>query len=218
MMVQSKKGNLGGNAANAKVLPLEDALAILMKGFLQGIHMTFFKPPDIGKKCNHTFLSGGSGSGLIKGGTPITQEVRVGVTHCYVIMVQTLGSSWLEKNLSLLLNHVLELASHPKAATTHVDAVYSRYIYPTSDLVIKTQTRPLFFVRYFQTVCWLYHPDLIGQNAGRESSVGSLQGDGQRRLQVNEQPECAPRERQGFFQSRDGLFSASARCSTPRAG
>lgn len=85
-------------------LALSDALAILMQGFLKG----------------------GSGSGLIKAGAPVTQEVRVGVTHCYVVMVQQLGTAWLEKNLSQLLGHVLELASHPKAATTHVDAVYSR--------------------------------------------------------------------------------------------
>ena len=63
---------------------------------------------------------------MIKGGAPVTQEVRVGVTHCYVVMVQALGTSWLERNLTQLLNHVLELVSHPKAATNHVDAVYSR--------------------------------------------------------------------------------------------
>ncbi|TRY62952.1 hypothetical protein TCAL_15248 [Tigriopus californicus] len=105
MMIQrAKKGPTAGNTN--KRLPLGDVLAIIMQGFLKG---------------------GSSGSGLIKGGsTPVSQDVRVGVTHCYVIMVQTLGPQWLEKNLSQLLNHVLELASHPKAATSHVDAVYSR--------------------------------------------------------------------------------------------
>jgi len=63
---------------------------------------------------------------LIKDGAPVTQEVRVGVTHCYVVMVQALGTSWLEKNLHQLLNHLVELVAHPKAAATHVDAVYSR--------------------------------------------------------------------------------------------
>ena len=36
MMMQAKKGNLGGSSANSKALPLEDALAILMQGFLKG--------------------------------------------------------------------------------------------------------------------------------------------------------------------------------------
>ncbi len=56
----------------------------------------------------------------------MSQEVRVGVTHCYVSMVQTLGTAWLEKNLSSVLRHLLELVSHPKACATHVDSVYSR--------------------------------------------------------------------------------------------
>lgn len=50
----------------------------------------------------------------------------MGVTHCYVVMVQTLGTHWLERHLNKVLAHVLELVSHPKAAASHVDAVYSR--------------------------------------------------------------------------------------------
>ena len=56
----------------------------------------------------------------------MSREVRVGVTHCYVVMVQTLGTLWLERHLNTLLGHVLELVAHPKAAPSHVDAVYSR--------------------------------------------------------------------------------------------
>lgn len=37
-----------------------------------------------------------------------------------------MGGLWLERNISTFLNHVLDLASNPKAATSHVDAVYSR--------------------------------------------------------------------------------------------
>ncbi len=110
IFVQSKKALAGGGGGpgsggdSRPALPLEDALSILMQGFLKG----------------------GSGSSLIKGGSPVSQEVRVGVTHCYVVMVQALGTDWLERNLGAVLNHVLELVSHPKAAASHVDAVYSR--------------------------------------------------------------------------------------------
>ena len=41
-------------------------------------------------------------------------------------MVQELGSVWLERNLSVLLGHLTELVSNPKATTSHVDGVYSR--------------------------------------------------------------------------------------------
>lgn len=40
--------------------------------------------------------------------------------------VEKMGSSWLEKNLDIFTNHILELVANPKAATSHVDAVYSR--------------------------------------------------------------------------------------------
>ena len=41
-------------------------------------------------------------------------------------LARTLGTSWIEQNLSLFINHVLELAGNPRASTSHVDAVYSR--------------------------------------------------------------------------------------------
>lgn len=37
-----------------------------------------------------------------------------------------LGSDWLERNMNAVLGHVLELVANPKAASSHVDAVYSR--------------------------------------------------------------------------------------------
>lgn len=41
-------------------------------------------------------------------------------------MVQQLGSIWLERHLTSILQHLLDLAAQPRAAPTHVDAVYSR--------------------------------------------------------------------------------------------
>lgn len=43
-----------------------------------------------------------------------------------MVFVQTLGGSWLEKNIKVFLSHVLYLVANPKAASSHVDAVYSR--------------------------------------------------------------------------------------------
>ena len=40
--------------------------------------------------------------------------------------VEKMGPLWLEKNLESFTSHVLELVANPKAATSHVDAVYSR--------------------------------------------------------------------------------------------
>lgn len=42
------------------------------------------------------------------------------------MFVTTLGGQWLERNFAVFLSHVLELASHPRATQTHVEAVYSR--------------------------------------------------------------------------------------------
>lgn len=46
--------------------------------------------------------------------------------QAYVIFVQILGGVWLERNITTLLTHVLDLVANPKAASSHVDAVYSR--------------------------------------------------------------------------------------------
>lgn len=94
---------------NLKVYSLDEAMGILMSGFLRG---------GVG------FLKG-TGE-IIKGSSGVNREVRVGVTHAYVNFVQILGSSWLEKNMKLFLCHVLYLVANPKAASSHVDAVYSR--------------------------------------------------------------------------------------------
>uniref|UniRef100_A0A6B2ELW8 HEAT repeat-containing protein 5A n=1 Tax=Phlebotomus kandelakii TaxID=1109342 RepID=A0A6B2ELW8_9DIPT len=90
-------------------ISLDEALGVLMSGFLRG-GVSFLK---------------GTGE-MIKGTTAVNREVRVGVTHAYVVLVQQMGSVWLERNLQKFLTHILDLVANPKAASSHVDAVYSR--------------------------------------------------------------------------------------------
>lgn len=40
--------------------------------------------------------------------------------------VKCMGGLWLERNIPVFLNHVLNLVGSPKATPTHVDAVYAR--------------------------------------------------------------------------------------------
>ncbi|CAL8143424.1 unnamed protein product [Orchesella dallaii] len=97
----------GKGSSSSKPVSLEECLSILMTGFLRGAT---------------SFLKGE----IIKGSSGVNREVRVGVTHAYVSFIEQMGPSWLEKNLEQFTNHVLELVANPKAATSHVDAVYSR--------------------------------------------------------------------------------------------
>ncbi|XP_046742187.1 HEAT repeat-containing protein 5B isoform X2 [Diprion similis] len=107
------KGNnpavLAPQSKGYKPISLDEALNILMSGFLRG---------------GAGFLKG-TGE-MIKGSSGVNREVRVGVTHAYVVFVQILGGAWLERNISTLVAHVLDLVANPKAASSHVDAVYSR--------------------------------------------------------------------------------------------
>ncbi|CAH0760779.1 unnamed protein product [Diatraea saccharalis] len=89
------------------VVSLEEALNLLMGAFLRG---------------GTSFLKGE----IIKSGSGVNREVRVCVTHAYVIFVQNMGGVWLERNMTTFLTHVLDLVANPKAASSHVDAVYSR--------------------------------------------------------------------------------------------
>ncbi|XP_049886108.1 HEAT repeat-containing protein 5B isoform X2 [Pectinophora gossypiella] len=89
------------------VVSLDEALNLLMGAFLRG---------------GTSFLKGE----IIKSGSGVNREVRVCVTHVYVIFVQNMGGVWLERNMSTFLAHVLDLVANPKAASSHVDAVYSR--------------------------------------------------------------------------------------------
>nr|CAH7763089.1 unnamed protein product [Callosobruchus chinensis] len=101
--------NATAAAERNKTVSLDEALGVLMSAFLRG---------------GSGFLKG-TGE-IIKGSSGVNREVRVGVTHSYVMFVQILGRSWLEKNMKAFLVHVLYLAANPKAASSHVDAVYSR--------------------------------------------------------------------------------------------
>ncbi|XP_069494148.1 HEAT repeat-containing protein 5B [Ambystoma mexicanum] len=94
---------------NIKRATLEEVLELLSNGFLRG---------------GSGFLK--SGGEMLKGGASISREVRVGVTQAYVVFVTALGGQWLERNFAILLSHVLDLVSHPRATQTHVEAVYSR--------------------------------------------------------------------------------------------
>ncbi|CAF1153890.1 unnamed protein product [Adineta ricciae] len=98
------------NAANVKKIKVEDILNYLAGGFLRG---------NIGFLKTNT-------TERIKGPTTVQREIRIGVTHTYVELALVLGTAWIEQNLSLFINHVLELAGNPRASTSHVDAVYSR--------------------------------------------------------------------------------------------
>ncbi|XP_072169312.1 HEAT repeat-containing protein 5B-like [Diadema setosum] len=97
--------------AKAKHLSSDDILNLLASGFVKG---------------TSGFLRGGSGELLKGGGGMVNREIRVGVTQAYVVLVKTLGGLWLERNLSLFMEHTLGLLASPKATQTHVDAVYSR--------------------------------------------------------------------------------------------
>ncbi|XP_050679347.1 HEAT repeat-containing protein 5B [Leptidea sinapis] len=89
------------------IVSLDEALNLLMGAFLRG---------------GTSFLKGE----IIKSGSGVNREVRVCVTHAYVNFVQNMGGVWLERNMTTFLNHVLDLVANPKAASSHVDAVYSR--------------------------------------------------------------------------------------------
>ncbi|KAF5283589.1 hypothetical protein FQA39_LY17291 [Lamprigera yunnana] len=107
---QIQKLNSNGlQLKHLKLVSLDEALSILMSGFLRG---------GVG------FLKG-TGE-MIKGSSGVNREIRVGVTHAYVVFVQILGGVWLERNIKTFLCHVLYLVANPKAASSHVDAVYSR--------------------------------------------------------------------------------------------
>ncbi|VVC28110.1 Armadillo-type fold,Armadillo-like helical [Cinara cedri] len=107
--IQNKEHHTIQTSKSTKCVTLEDALTILMNGFLRG---------------GTGFLKG-TGE-IIKGTTGSHREVRVGVTYTYVEFVHSLEVTWLEKNLSVFMRHVLDLVANPKSASSHVDAVYSR--------------------------------------------------------------------------------------------
>ena len=95
--------------ANTKSTSLEDALGLLGQGFLKGGVGSFLK-----------------GTGDLMKSSVVSPDLRVGVSHAYVIMIKYLGPVYLERHLSKILTHILELASNPKAGTSHTETVCAR--------------------------------------------------------------------------------------------
>ncbi|KAJ0009197.1 hypothetical protein NQD34_016612 [Periophthalmus magnuspinnatus] len=78
-----------------------------------------------------SFIRGGVGflraSGdKLKGTSSVSKEVRLGIAQTCVVLVWSLGSSWVEQNLSPFLTLVLELVSHSRSTLSPSDAVLSR--------------------------------------------------------------------------------------------
>ncbi|XP_069806227.1 HEAT repeat-containing protein 5A isoform X2 [Dendropsophus ebraccatus] len=88
---------------------LEDALSLLSTGFLRG---------------NSGFLRGGGD--MLAGNSSTTRHVRLGATQAYVIFISTLGGHWLSRNVPVLLTHLLDIVSHPKAAQTPTEVSCAR--------------------------------------------------------------------------------------------
>ena len=115
------------SATNTKKIKIDDMLNYLAGGFLRG---------NIGSFKSNT-------TERLKGPSTVQREIRIGVTHvsftclsisivnlfvfqAYVELAIVLGTTWIEQNHSLFINHILELAGNPRSSTSHVDAVYSR--------------------------------------------------------------------------------------------
>ena len=72
-------------STGGRVTSLEEALGLLGQGFLRGGLGSFLK---------------GTGDLMKSGG--VSAEVRVGVSHSYVVMIRSLGPGYLERNLACL--------------------------------------------------------------------------------------------------------------------
>lgn len=71
------------------------------------------------------FLKTGAGE-IIRGTTVVSKEVRIGAAHSYIAFFKRMGSQWIEKNLSAILSHLMDLVGNPRSSMTHVDAIYAR--------------------------------------------------------------------------------------------
>lgn len=95
--------------SGAKTTTLEDALGLLGQGFLKGGVGSFLK-----------------GTGDLMKSSVVSPELRVGVSHAYVVMIKTLGPVYLERQLVTIVCHILELASNPRAGSSHTETVCAR--------------------------------------------------------------------------------------------
>lgn len=61
--------------------------------------------------------------------------------QAYTILFAEMGGVWLEKHLSIVVKHVLDLLATPKTTSSHIDAVYSR---KCVSFILETTFRRLF--------------------------------------------------------------------------
>ena len=57
---------------------------------------------------------------------PLHRVLVLFLLQTYIIFLSEMGGGWVERNLPVITKHVLELVSHQRAISTHIDAVYSR--------------------------------------------------------------------------------------------
>ena len=48
------------------------------------------------------------------------------IYQAYNEFIKLMGAQWLEKNLTLVIDHIVTLAANPRTTHTHIDAVYAR--------------------------------------------------------------------------------------------
>jgi len=87
---------------NKSTKSVEEALGVLVQGFLRG----------------------GVGS-FLKGSTPST-EIRVGIAHSFVFCFKYLGQPWIEKHLPIMISQVSELVTSLKHGSSHLEIISSR--------------------------------------------------------------------------------------------
>ncbi|XP_055352546.1 HEAT repeat-containing protein 5B-like isoform X2 [Paramacrobiotus metropolitanus] len=115
-LTASHSGPTGKNAPTPaaaklqKVVTVDEVLSLLASMFLRG---------GVG------FLKTGA-SEMIRGTTVVPKEVRIGTAHCYMAFLKRMGPQWLEKNLAVVLNSLIDLVGNPRSNTTHVDTIYAR--------------------------------------------------------------------------------------------
>ena len=137
---QKPSGQTGKHLTQEKI---RNMLALLANGFNR-TSQTFFKNQTlVGLVRNVTLPNSNSSSSLnsdsqqnVNTDSPIQQsasgsssssrEIRIGVTYAYIELANFLGADWLQKNLNLYLNHILNLVNGTKSVQNHLDAVYSR--------------------------------------------------------------------------------------------
>ncbi|ETN84746.1 HEAT repeat protein [Necator americanus] len=89
------KPTANARAAPIRPIPLEDALHLLAGGFLRGGIGGFLKG---GSNCSTATVGG-------------QKDVRAGIAMGYVELMREMGALWLERNLSVICRHLLELAA-----------------------------------------------------------------------------------------------------------